>query len=251
MATAPPKREDSHRRPTTSRPVWRAGAASTARRPSGGGSSFVDPGLRDRQGDGVEPHLRRRQFQRGVARCRGRSRSTPGFVLSPRSCSSRATGHHQGSGVQSRGPGRGIASPKVAYVQDVKSPLDGDSAVSENGHAALVDFNVAGDSIEAQDRIDPVLADVAAAQKRHPDLAVEQIGDASANKAINETIGDDLASAGMLSIPVTLILLDDHLRFARGRIGAAVDRAQRRHRGAWAGRTCQPDRARSTATWPR
>ncbi|MET0615808.1 MAG: MMPL family transporter [Thermoleophilaceae bacterium] len=96
---------------------------------------------------------------------------------------------------------------KVPYVQDVKSPLDGASAVSEDGHAALVDFHVAGDSTEAQDRIDPVLAAVAAAQKRHPDLAVEEIGDASANKAVNETIGDDLASAGMLSIPVTLILL--------------------------------------------
>jgi RND superfamily putative drug exporter len=96
---------------------------------------------------------------------------------------------------------------KVAYVQDVKSPLDGASAVSEDGHAALVDFDVAGDSTEAQDRIDPVLAAVAAAQKRHPDLAVEQIGDASATKAVNATIGDDLASAGILSIPVTLILL--------------------------------------------
>ena len=52
-----------------------------------------------------------------------------------------------------------------------------------------------------------MLAAVAAAQKRHPDLDVEQIGDASANKAVNETINDDLASAGMLSIPVTLILL--------------------------------------------
>jgi RND superfamily putative drug exporter len=96
---------------------------------------------------------------------------------------------------------------KVPYVQDVKSPLDGASAVSEDGHAALVDFHVAGDSTEAQDRIDPVLAAVAAAQERHPDLAVEQIGDASATKAVDETIGDDLASAGMLSIPVTLILL--------------------------------------------
>ncbi len=96
---------------------------------------------------------------------------------------------------------------KVAYVQNVKSPLDGESAVSKDGHAALVDFDVAGDSTEAADRIDPVLAAVAAAQKRHPDLAVEQIGDASANKAINKTIQDDLGSAGMLSIPVTLILL--------------------------------------------
>jgi uncharacterized membrane protein YdfJ with MMPL/SSD domain len=96
---------------------------------------------------------------------------------------------------------------KVPYVQDVKSPLEGESAVSDDGHAALVDFDVAGDSTEARERIDPVLAAVAAAQKRHPDLAVEQIGDASSNKAVNETITDDLASAGMLSIPITLILL--------------------------------------------
>jgi uncharacterized membrane protein YdfJ with MMPL/SSD domain len=97
--------------------------------------------------------------------------------------------------------------PKVPYVENVKSPLLGESAVSEDGHAALVDFDVAGDSVEASDRIDPVLAAVAAAQKRHPDLAVEQFGSASANKAVNDTITDDLASAGMLSLPVTLILL--------------------------------------------
>jgi uncharacterized membrane protein YdfJ with MMPL/SSD domain len=96
---------------------------------------------------------------------------------------------------------------KVPYVQNVKSPLGGESAVSANGHAALVDFDVAGDSTEASDRIDPVLAAVAAAQKRHPDLSVEQFGDASANKAINDTIGDDLAKAGLLSLPITLILL--------------------------------------------
>jgi len=97
--------------------------------------------------------------------------------------------------------------PKVPYVENVKSPLLGESTVSADGHAALVDFEVAGDSVEARDRIDPVLAEVASAQKRHPALAVEQFGGASANKAINDTIGDDLASAGMLSLPVTLILL--------------------------------------------
>jgi uncharacterized membrane protein YdfJ with MMPL/SSD domain len=97
--------------------------------------------------------------------------------------------------------------PKIPYVENVKSPLRGESAVSEDGHAALVDFDVAGDSNEAKDRIDPVLEAVAGAQKRHPELAVKEIGDASANKAINEVFGDDLAQAGELSLPVTLILL--------------------------------------------
>jgi uncharacterized membrane protein YdfJ with MMPL/SSD domain len=97
--------------------------------------------------------------------------------------------------------------PKVPYVENVQSPLRGESAVSEDGHAALVDFDVAGDSTEAKDRIDPVLAATAAAQKRHPDLTVEQFGSVSANKAINDTITDDLKSAGLLSLPITLILL--------------------------------------------
>src|SRR5215213_9338040 len=97
--------------------------------------------------------------------------------------------------------------PKVPYVENVKSPLSGESAVSKDGHAALVNFEVAGDSTEASDRIDPVLAAVAAAQKRHPELAVEQVGSASGEKAVEETVGEDLASAGLLSLPITLIIL--------------------------------------------
>src|SRR5215218_101956 len=96
---------------------------------------------------------------------------------------------------------------KVPYVENVKSPLTGDSAVSGDGHAALVDFEIAGDSTLAADRVDPTLAAVAAAQAAHPALDIEQLGDASANKAINEVIGEDLAKAGELSLPLTLIIL--------------------------------------------
>src|SRR5918999_650567 len=98
--------------------------------------------------------------------------------------------------------------PKVPYVENVKSPLDGGGTVSEDGHAALVDFEIAGkDSLEARDRVDPVLAAVASIQKQHPDEAVEQFGGVSASKAVNETISDDLKSAGTLSLPITLIIL--------------------------------------------
>jgi uncharacterized membrane protein YdfJ with MMPL/SSD domain len=92
------------------------------------------------------------------------------------------------------------------YVENVTSPLDG-GTVSEDGHAALVEFDIAGDSTEAKDRVVPILAEVAAAQKAHPGIDIEQFGSASANKAINQTIGDDLKSAGLLSVPVTLIIL--------------------------------------------
>src|SRR3954465_12223669 len=96
---------------------------------------------------------------------------------------------------------------KVPYVENVKSPLAGDSAVSGDGHAALVDFEIAGDSTLAADRVDPTIAAVAAAQAAHPALDIEQLGDASANKAINEVIGEALAKAGELSLPLTLIIL--------------------------------------------
>jgi uncharacterized membrane protein YdfJ with MMPL/SSD domain len=96
---------------------------------------------------------------------------------------------------------------KVPYVENVKSPLTGDSAVSGDGHAALVDFEIAGDSTLAADRVDATIAAVAAAQAAHPALDIEQLGDASANKAINEVIGEDLAKAGELSLPLTLIIL--------------------------------------------
>ena len=96
---------------------------------------------------------------------------------------------------------------QVAYVKNVQSPLTGDSEVSADGHAALVNFEIAGDLLEAKDRVDPTLAAVAAVQKEHPDLAVEQFGGASADKAIDAVINDDLAKAGMLSLPITLIIL--------------------------------------------
>ena len=95
----------------------------------------------------------------------------------------------------------------LRYVENVTSPLTGDGEVSADGHAALVNFEVAGDSTEARTRVESSLAAVAAAQARHPDLDIEQFGGASANKAVNEVISDDLKKAGELSLPITLIIL--------------------------------------------
>jgi uncharacterized membrane protein YdfJ with MMPL/SSD domain len=96
---------------------------------------------------------------------------------------------------------------RVRYVEHVTSPLSGGGQVSGDGHAALVNFEIAGDSTEAKDRVDASLAAVAAAQDRHPSLDIRQFGGASANKAVNQTITDDLKKAGELSLPLTLIIL--------------------------------------------
>jgi RND superfamily putative drug exporter len=95
---------------------------------------------------------------------------------------------------------------RVRYVEHVTSPPRNGN-VSADGHAALVNFEIRGDSTQAADRVDPTLAAVEAAQAGHPGLDIEQFGDASAEKAVGETITDDLKKAGMLSLPVTLIIL--------------------------------------------
>jgi len=96
---------------------------------------------------------------------------------------------------------------RVPYVEHLRPPLPRGGDVSGDRHAALVNFQIAGDSNQARDRVDASLAAVAAAQARHPALDIEQFGGASAAKAVNKTIGDDLAKAGELSLPVTLIIL--------------------------------------------
>src|SRR3954451_18759241 len=95
----------------------------------------------------------------------------------------------------------------MQYARPVESPLTGAGSVSADGDAALVDFQIAGDSTQAEERVGAILAAVAAVQAKHPALDIRQLGGASANKAINKVIGEDLAKAGELSLPVTLIIL--------------------------------------------
>ncbi|HEY6053907.1 MAG TPA: MMPL family transporter [Gaiellaceae bacterium] len=98
---------------------------------------------------------------------------------------------------------------KHADVQNVRSPLAPGNAgqIAENGHAALVEFEIRGDRVKAVDKIAPVIDDVAAAQAAHPGFFIGEFGDASQVKATQKLFLDDLGKAGLLSIPVTLIIL--------------------------------------------
>src|SRR3954452_25131382 len=96
---------------------------------------------------------------------------------------------------------------RLKYVSHIRSPLSRAGDVSADGHAALVKFRIAGDTTEAADRVDPSLAAVAAVQAGHPGMDIRQLGGASTRKAINKVFTDDLAKAGELSLPLTLIIL--------------------------------------------
>ena len=98
---------------------------------------------------------------------------------------------------------------KLGVVRNVRSPLEPENAgqVSKTGRAALVEFEIAGEADKAAEKIDPVLAQVDAAQRAHPQLYIGEFGDASAVKAVETAFADDLAKAGLLSLPITLAIL--------------------------------------------
>jgi uncharacterized membrane protein YdfJ with MMPL/SSD domain len=98
---------------------------------------------------------------------------------------------------------------KLDAVKNIRSPLEPGNAgqIAKNGRAALVEFDIRGDSDDAADKIDPVVAAVGDVQKAHPQLFIGEFGDASIDKEIEGAFGDDLKKAGILSLPVTLIIL--------------------------------------------
>jgi RND superfamily putative drug exporter len=98
---------------------------------------------------------------------------------------------------------------RLQVVKNVRSPLARGNAgqIAKNGHAALVGFDMRGDRFKAVDKVDPVVKRVAELQRAHPQLFVGEFGDASAVNAVETAYGDDLSKAGLLSLPVTLVIL--------------------------------------------
>ncbi len=97
----------------------------------------------------------------------------------------------------------------LGSVRDVRSPLSAGNRgeISADGHSVLVGFNIGGNSSDADKRVEPSLAATAAAQAAHPEMVIQQAGDASAAKALNKSFSDDFAKARTLSVPLTLIIL--------------------------------------------
>ena len=94
-------------------------------------------------------------------------------------------------------------------VQNVRSPLlpSNQGEVSPDGHSVLVGFQITGKATDADKRVSESLAATADAQRAHPNIRIEQAGDASSTKALNKSFSDDFAKARTLSLPITLLIL--------------------------------------------
>ena len=97
----------------------------------------------------------------------------------------------------------------VPYTRAFESPYKPGNAgqISANGHSALLRFEIAGDENQATDRVGATLNATAAAQAANPAFTVEQVGDASISKQLNDSIGKDFSRAFVTSLPITLVIL--------------------------------------------
>ncbi len=95
--------------------------------------------------------------------------------------------------------------PEIVEVDSPYAPGNA-GQLARDGSAALVTMELRGDEDDARD-VERVLAATAALQRAHPDLRIEQFGDASAEQAIGQMFEDDFKKAEFLSIPITLVIL--------------------------------------------
>jgi uncharacterized membrane protein YdfJ with MMPL/SSD domain len=96
--------------------------------------------------------------------------------------------------------------PQVSEIDD---PLEAgnEDLVSKNGHAAMVQFVPQGTFDEASLYIEKIEAAVDKVQKQHPDFYVDELGSVSTTKATDAAFNSMLAKAGMIAIPLALVIL--------------------------------------------
>jgi len=94
-------------------------------------------------------------------------------------------------------------------VTKLRSPLaaGNEGQISKDGHSALIQFSPKGSYDEAITYIDSITAATNKVQDANPGFYVGQAGSASTGKALDEMFSSQLARAGLLSIPLTLIIL--------------------------------------------
>jgi uncharacterized membrane protein YdfJ with MMPL/SSD domain len=93
-------------------------------------------------------------------------------------------------------------------VSEVVDPYEaGSGQISKDGHSALVTFSLPGDQTTTEKSVVRSLAAVDAAAKAHPELQIEESGDASINKATKDKSNDELGSSMFMSLGLTLIIL--------------------------------------------
>ena len=97
------------------------------------------------------------------------------------------------------------SSPAIKNLDSPYGPKRG-SLISEDRHAAMVQWEMRGDADQAQDNVDALSAATDKVGKQHPAFFVGHAG-VSSDKALNKLFLDQLKLAGERSIPITIGVL--------------------------------------------
>ena len=102
-----------------------------------------------------------------------------------------------------------MLSRRRRSIHNFRSPLApaNRDQVTQDGHTALVEWDMNGTQKAAEKRIDPLTSAVAAVAKAHPKFYVGEAGDVSSDKALNKLFNQQLGQAGTRSVPLTLLIL--------------------------------------------
>jgi RND superfamily putative drug exporter len=99
---------------------------------------------------------------------------------------------------------------KLGFVHNLKGPYErgNENQISADGRSALVEFRIPETpQVDPEGKIGAALAATQAAAHDHPQLTILEVGDASASKAVSDSLGDDFAKAETTSLPITLLIL--------------------------------------------
>ena len=98
------------------------------------------------------------------------------------------------------------AYPKVRKLDSPLDPGRGD-LISDDRHSAMIQFSPKGDYDETIAYIDTIVAGVDKTAANHPALDIEELGSASTGKAVDDAFAGMLKTAGMIALPLTLLIL--------------------------------------------
>jgi uncharacterized membrane protein YdfJ with MMPL/SSD domain len=99
------------------------------------------------------------------------------------------------------------ALKETPHVANVATPSQGGGAISDDGHSVLVDFEIAGPEKDVAENVVASEETVAGLNGSDPRFSVEQFGAGSSEGALEEAFASDLSKAGMISLPLTLMIL--------------------------------------------
>jgi uncharacterized membrane protein YdfJ with MMPL/SSD domain len=95
----------------------------------------------------------------------------------------------------------------LSQVASVQGPRQSSTLSSAGRKVVLVQVTLAGDPEKASDDVAPVEQAVAAAQASFPRVHLQEAGDGSFAKSVNDSVSSGLSRAEKIALPITLIVL--------------------------------------------